>query len=323
VRRRVLLAVTAAALPAGTSQAQRPGQLPRIGYLSFQSASANKPVDEAFRAGLRDRGYVEGGNIHIESRYADGDEDRLAVLAAGLVAQNVDVIVTYAQGVPIARKATSTIPIVQATGFDPVVLGIAASLARPGGNVTGLTFFAAELMAKRLELLKEADPTIARVGVLLAQNQTSTVAVLEAMTGAAKGLSVQLDPREVAAPAAFERSFSIWSDAKIQGVVISDNGLFQGNVKAIAALAEKHRLRSIGTLELAAAGGLMAYGVDFPGQFRRAAVFVDKILKGAKPGDMPIEQATKFELVVNLKTARALGLTVPPSILARADEVIE
>jgi len=231
--------------------------------------------------------------------------------------------VTYAQGVPIACKATSTIPIVQATGFDPVVLGIAASLARPGGNVTGLTFFFAELMAKRLELLNEIDPTISRVGVLLAQNQTSTVALLETMTGTAKGLSVQLASREVAAPAEFERSFSIWSDAKIQGVVISDNGLFQASVKAIAALAVKHRLPSIGTLELAAGGGLMAYGVDFASQFRRAAVFVDKILKGAKPGDLPIEQATKFQLVVNLKTAKSLGLTFPPLMLARADEVIE
>jgi putative ABC transport system substrate-binding protein len=178
-------------------------------------------------------------------------------------------------------------------------------------------------MAKRLELLKEVDSTIARMGILLVRNQTSNVALLETMTGTAKGLGVQLDPREVGAPAEFERTFSMWSDAKIKGVVIGDNGLFQGNVKAIADLAAKHRLPSIGSLELAAGGGLMAYGVDFPGQFRRAAVYVDKILKGAKAGDLPIEQATKFQLVVNLETAKALGLTIPPSILTRADEVIE
>jgi ABC-type uncharacterized transport system substrate-binding protein len=324
MKRRVLFAsMAAAALSPGTVQAQEPQRLARIGYLGSNSASANIRADDAFRAGLRDLGYVEGRNLHTEFRYADGDNDRLASLAAELVAQNVEVIVTYAQGVPIARKATSTIPIVQATGFDPVFLGMATSLARPGGNVTGSTFFFSELMAKRLELLKEIDPATTRVGVLLTRNSPANATLLETMRSAARVLSVELQPREVEGPAEFEQAFWTWADGKIQGLVISDNGLFQANAEAIAGLAAQYRFPALGSVELAESGGLLAYGVSFHDQFRRAAVFVDKILKGAKPGELPIEQATKFRLVINLKTAKILAITFPPSILARADEMIE
>ena len=274
--------------------------------------------------GLRDLGYVEGKNLHIEYRFAEGDQDRLAGLLAELVDLKVDVIVTHATGVYAAKRATATIPIVMLAAGDVLAMGMVTSLAHPGGNLTGSIFFLPELMAKRLELLKEAAPSMARAGVLLVGGNTaSTSNQLEVMGTTAKALKVGLQPIEVRGSWEFESAFSAWADEQTGGLVMSDHGLLLANAITIATLAAKHRLPSIGPLELPAFGGLIGYGVNFPDLFRRAAYFVDKILKGAKPGDIPIEQPTRFKLVLNLKTAKALGLTIPDKLLAIADDVIE
>jgi putative ABC transport system substrate-binding protein len=317
-----LLGGMAAAWPL-TARAQQGGRVARIGYLSFLSAADHAPRSDAFRAGLRDLGYVEGKNLQIEFRFADGDNDRLPGLANELVRLNVDVIVTYSTGVPAAQRATATIPVVMATYTDAVATGVIVSLAYPGGNVTGSTFFHPELMAKRLELLREVAPSTTRAGVFLFRGSAVNGHVLETMEDTAKALKIGLHPLEVGRPTDLEDAFSTLANQKVGALVVTDHALFIANAKAITALAAKHRLPSIGPLELAASGALMAYGVNFLDQFRRAAVFVDKILKGAKPGDIPVEQPTKFELVLNLKTAKALGLEVPPTLLARADAVIE
>jgi putative tryptophan/tyrosine transport system substrate-binding protein len=322
VKRRQFIALLsgAAAWPLA-ARAQQGERLARIGYLGLAPA-ARILFDDAFREGLRDLGYVEGKNLRIEYRSTEGDEGRIPALAAELVGLDVDAIVTYATGVPAAQRATATIPIVMAAYAN---VGIVGSLARPGGNITGSTFFLPELMAKRLELLKEVVPPMTRAGVLLLRRDDTEANrnILEAMGATAKALRVELRPIEVREPSDYESTFSAWTDQQIDGLVMLDHAQFLVNAGAIAALAAKHRLPSIGPLELPAAGGLMAYGVDFSVMFRRAAAFVGKILKGAKPGDIPIEQATKFKAVVNLKTAKALGIDMPTSILLRADEVIE
>jgi putative tryptophan/tyrosine transport system substrate-binding protein len=275
------------------------------------------------QAGLRDLGYAEGRNLQIEFRFAEGDMERLPNLAVDLVGLNVDVIVTYATGVFAAKHATRTIPIVMATAGDVVALGIVASLAHPGGNITGLTFFLPELMAKRLALLKEVVPSMTRAGVLLLRNNPSTGNVLEAMESTASALQVELQPAEVLGPGELESAFSAWDDKQVGGIVMIDHEQVLALANTIAVLTKKYGIPSIGPLELPARGGLMGYGVNFPDMFRRAATFVDKILKGAKPGDIPVEQATKFKFVLNPKAARALGLEISPQLLARADEVIE
>lgn len=324
-RRDTLLALLALGVAPLSALAQQAPRLARVGYLSLLSDPASQDYIhmDAFRAGLRDLGYIEGKNIQIEFRDADGDNDRLPGLATELVALNVDVIVTYATGVIAARRATATIPIVMATSAAPVATGMAASLARPGGNVTGSTAFTGELMGKRLELLKEVKPSMTRSGVLLLRGNPNNTPILEAMGGAAKALRLELHPIEVRGPAEYEGAFSAWATKKIHGIVVHDHAQFVSNAKVIAALVAKRRLPAIGSLVFPASGGLMAYGVNFSEQFRRAAYFVDRILKGAKPSDLPIEQATKFLFILNLKTAKALGITVPQSILIRADEVIE
>jgi putative ABC transport system substrate-binding protein len=282
------------------------------------------PYRGRFLAGLQDLGYVDGRTIRIEWRHADGSNDRLAEQAADLVARNVDLIVTNAgAGILSARKATAGIPIVQAVGPDPVVLGYAASFARPGGNVTGMTYVVGDSFNKRQELLKEADPSITRVGVLLQRGNRYSTPTVESMKPGAKTLGLELRPIEVSGRAEYSVAFSAWADAKVSGVVVHDNPLFITDAKLIAQEAAHRQIRSIGFLELAGGGGLLGYGPDFREFFTRAAYYVDKIIKGTKPGDLPIEQPTKFRLVVNLATARALGLTVPPTLLARADEVIE
>jgi putative ABC transport system substrate-binding protein len=272
---------------------------------------------------MRDLGYLEGRNLHLEFRFAEGDEARLAGLAAELAAVNVDVIVTYATGVFAAQRATATIPIVATAAGDLVAKGVVASLARPGGNVTGSTFFAPELFAKRLELLKEVVPSLTRAGVLLVRNNPSKLSVLEVMGATAEALKVGLQPIEVDAPTEYENAFSVWADQRVGGLVITDHPYFFANFDAFAALTTRHQLPSAGPLEWPASGGLLAYGVNLVDLHRRAAAFVDKLLKGAKPGDLPVEQATKFKLILNLKTAKALGLDVSPIMLVRADEVIE
>ena len=324
-RRDTVLALAALGATPLLASAQQAPRVARIGYLSAISASApgGQGVVDAFRAGLREHGYMGGKNLQIEYRYADGDNARLPALAAELVGLKVDVIVTFATGVIAARSATATIPIVMATSANPVALGFAASLARPGGNVTGSTFFYFELMAKRLELLKEVKPSMTRAAVLLPAATPANTLVLAAMGVAAKTLKLELHPIEVRGPAEFDGAFAAWAKKKIQGLVVSDNSLFTTNPKAIAALAEKQRLPSIGPLVLAESGGLMAYGVTWVEQWRRAAYFVDKILKGENPGDLPIEQARKFDFVVNLKAVKALGVSMPKAMLLRVDRAIE
>jgi putative ABC transport system substrate-binding protein len=315
-----LLGGTAAAWPL----VARAARIARVGYLGLTSnTSVQAARIGAFREGLRNLGYVEGKNIQIEFRFADGDNHRLPGLVAELIGLNVDVIVAYATGVSAARRMTATIPIVMATFGDAVATGIIASLAHPGGNITGSTFFSPELTAKRLELLKEVVPSLTGVGVLLIRDNEMNGPSLEVMEGTAKALGVGIQSFEARGPADFESAFSSWIDEKIGAVVVGDHAFLVANTDVIAALATKHRLASIGPLELAASGGLMAYGVNFSDMFRRAAVFVDKILKGAKPGDIPVEQAAKIQTIVNRKAAKSIGIELPTSLLLRADEVIE
>jgi putative ABC transport system substrate-binding protein len=278
---------------------------------------------EAFRAGLRDLGYVEGTNLALEYRLARGDVGRLPELAAELVELKVDVIATHAQGVPAARGATTTTPIVMLVFADAVAAGLIENLAHPGGNVTGSTMFNAELMSKRLELLKATMPSMRDAAVLLNPSYPLNGAFLDAMTTTATALGVAAHPFEARAAGDFEGAFMAMTEQGMQGLVLHDDPLFITNASPIAALAAKHRLPSIGALESARAGGLMAYGVEFPDLYRRAAYFVDKILKGSKPGDLPVERATTFKLVLNLPVARSLGVSVPPSVLQQATEVVE
>jgi putative tryptophan/tyrosine transport system substrate-binding protein len=319
-----LLGGAAAAWPLAAT-AQQPGRVPRIGFLGAVSASSYASQLEGFRLGLRDLGYVEGTNLVIEYRWAEGKYERLRELMAELVGLNVDVIVTH--GTPaalIAKQATARIPIVVALVGDPVASGIVASLARPGGNITGQSFFSPELAAKRIELLKELMPQIARIAVLLNPgNPVVMGAELLAMESAAKSLKVEVEQVLVREPNEFERAFDLMPEGLAEAVAITDDSMFIANMTSIAAVVTKRRFVSIGNKEFAQAGGVMGYGVDFFSTYRRSAVFVDRVLKGAKPADIPIEQATKFQFVINLKTANSLGLTVPPSFLARADEVIE
>jgi putative ABC transport system substrate-binding protein len=326
MRRRdfITLAGGAAAWPLAV-RAQQRNQIVRLGYLSQESAAFDRSHGDsaAFRGALGDLGYVEGRNLHIEFRYADADLDRLPALAAELIGLNVDIIVTYSVGTVAARRVTATIPIVQTVGSDLVTAGFADSLAHPGGNVTGSTFFIPELMAKRLEVLKEMLPSTTRAGVLLVRNNPSTRGILEAMASAAQALNVAIQPIEVGEPGEFDNALSAWVAPQAGGFVMQDHGFLLANSDTIAALAVKHRLLSVGPLELPTSGGLFGYGVKFSELFRRAASLVDKILKGTKPGDIPIEQAAKFKSIVNLKTAKMLDVDMPTSILLRADEAIE
>jgi putative tryptophan/tyrosine transport system substrate-binding protein len=306
------------------ARAQQPLKAARIGLLGPGFASGAAASVEGFRAGLRDLGYVEGGNIVIEFRWADGYYERLPQLAAELVRLNVDVLVAVgAPSVIAAKRATTTIPIVMAHSADAVRLGLVDSLNRPGGNVTGNTFFMPELNAKRLEFLKDALPGSSRIAVLLNANSPITPAVLETMGLAAKSLNLDLQQFEVQKPDEFATAFSAMGTRRADAVVVVDDPITVTRVGSIVELATALRLPSIGFLELAEAGGLMAYGVNFVEMFRRVAVFVDKIIKGAKPDELPVEQPTRIKFVINLKTANALGLTIPHLLFARADEVIE
>jgi putative ABC transport system substrate-binding protein len=306
------------------ARAQQQTKIARIGILGLVSAAAVAPYVNAVRAGLRDLGYIEGKNLIIEYRFGDGNYDRLPNLAAQLVHLNVDVLVTFAApGTQAAKFATSTIPIVMAVTADAIGTGLIASLAHPGGNVTGTTVLNPELMAKRLELLKEVVPAMTHVAVLLNPDNAANEPVRQAMEMAAKALRVGLQPFELRGAGEVDRVFAAMADSKIDALIVHDDQVLIGNAKAIATLATQQKLPSCGFLEFAAVGGLAAYGVNFVELCRRAAYFVDKILKGTMPGDLPVEQPTKFELVINLKTARALGLEISPMLLARADEVIE
>ncbi len=315
------LGLLTAPLAAG---AQQPAKTPRIGFLGMTSAAEYASQIEAFRQGLRDLGYVEGKNSVIEFRWAERKYDRLPGLAAELVRLKVDVLVTHSTpGTLAAKQATSTIPIVMVVSGDAVGAGLITSIARPGGNITGSTFFNPELAAKRLELLKEAVPRITRVAVLLNPDNPGQGLLLQAMELTAKPLKLELQQVEARGPDEFDRAFAAMAKKRADALAVLEEPVFIAQARRIANLAAKSRLPTIGFSELAEGGGLMAYGVNFLDLYRRAAVFVDKILKGAKPADLPVEQPTRFELVINLKTAKTLGLTIPRQILLRADKVIE
>jgi putative tryptophan/tyrosine transport system substrate-binding protein len=305
-------------------RAQQPGKMPRIGFLGLASPSTFASRLEGIRLGLRDFGYIEGANITIEYRWAQGHYERLPELAAELVRLNVDLILTHSTPASLAAKrATTTMPIVMAPIGDPVAAGIVTSLARPGGNITGQSFFSPEIRAKRIELLKEAMPRLGHVAVILNADNPATGPEFEAMEATAQSLNVKLQPFRLRGPSEFVNTFESMEQAHVQGVETGDDPSFVGNAGAIVALAARARLVTIGPDDVARAGGMMGYGVDFVAISRRAAFFVDKILKGANPADLPIERATKFQFVLNLKAAKALGLDVPTPTLLRADEVIE
>jgi putative ABC transport system substrate-binding protein len=300
-------------------------QTARIGLLSPFSPSATEHWHQAFRQSMREAGWVEGKNLRIEYRYAEGRNDRLPGLAAELVRLKVDVIVaSVTTDALVAARATKDIPIVGAGFGDPVAIGLVKNLARPGGNVTGLSQVTPEMGGKRLELLKEIVPALTRVAVLWNPQSPASTLNWKELQLPAKRLGVQLHSLEVRGPEDFAKAFDDAARAGARAVAIMPDPIFATNLKQLAALTVKNRLPAIFHLgEFAEAGGLLAYGSDRSDLFRRAAIYVDKILKGAKPGDLPIEQPTKFELVVNVNTAKALGLTVPPSLLLRADQVIQ
>jgi len=314
-------AVLAAPLAAG---AQQPGKVTRVGFLFYGSPGASPELD-AFRQGLRELGYIEGQNIAIEYRFASGRVDRLPELAAELVRLKVDVIVTPTTPVSqAAKQATGTIPIVFAGVADAVGAGLITNFARPGGNITGLASISAELGGKRLELLKQVVPKASRVAVLYNPADRSNVLMLKDMQESAPALGLTLQPLEVRGPGELEGAFVAMTRERVHALFGVAGILTFEHRRALVDLAAKNRIPAMwGHRQFVDAGGLMSYAVNYYDQVRGAATYVDKILKGAKPGDLPVEQPTKFELVVNLKTAKALGLTIPRSVLLRADEVIQ
>ena len=304
--------------------AQQAGKIARIGFLGATSASGYAKQLDGFRLGLRDFGYMEGKNIVLEYRWAEGNYAQLAELAAELVHSKVDVIVTHGTpGTRAAKGATTTIPIVMAISGDAVATGLVVSLPRPGGNITGSTFFGPELSAKQIELLKEILPRITRVAVLVNPDNPVIGPMSKAMEITTKSLNLGLQQFAVRGPNEFENAFSAMVQKSVEAVAIQEDGMLNANVRTAGDLAMRKRLPLIGNTEVPRAGGVLGYGVNFPEVFRSAAYFVDNILKGAKPADLPVQQPTKFELVINLKTAKALGITIPPSLLSRADEVIQ
>lgn len=305
------------------SFAARPQQRPPvIGYLGPSPFDTDALNFDAFREGLRDLGYVEGRNVEIKSLWPERGTERLPELADELVSLKVDIMVSGAQGVYVACKATKAIPIVASAAGDLVALGLAESLAHPGGNVTGQTIFAPQLIVKRVEMLRRVKPSMTRLGLLLPRGVLSAPTYVRALQEPTQSMGLALQVIEVSDLTEYADALSAGPAAKIDGLVLTDFPLFSDGT-TIAALAASCGVASAGYSSFARNGGLLAYSVDFPSMYRSAVRFVDKILKGAKPGDIPIEQATKFETIVNLKTARALGLEFPPTLLAAADEVIE
>jgi len=308
-----------------SAHAQQPTKIPRIGLLFTATPSAAAARIEAFRQGLRELGYVEGKNILIEQRYAEGPLNHMNELAAELVRLKVDVIVTIGPAATRpAKEATHAIPIVMGVDDDPVGNGFVASLARPGGNITGLASLAPEIGGKQLELLKEIVPRLSRVAVLGTSTQPGNAQSLREAEVAAQALAVKLQYLDVLSPKDIEPVFRTASNGRAEAVLVVRAYVFFSHRKQIVDLAAKRQLPAMYyTTEYVEEGGLMTYGVSITDLFRRAATYVDKILKGAKPAELPIEQPTKFELVVNLKTAKRIGLTIPPNVLARADKVIK
>jgi putative ABC transport system substrate-binding protein len=310
-----------------SASAQQPKKVPRIGYLSSGDPASESIRSEPIRAALRDLGYIEGQNITIEYRYTEGKRDWAPKLAVELVRAKVDIIVV-AGGAPwirAAKNATKTIPIVMSgAGIDPVVAGFVESLARPGGNVTGVTLLSRELGGKRLELLKEAVPKLSRVAVLYEPGLLGPAHELKEVQAAARALGLTVRSWEVRDADGFEKVFAALNKERPDGLYVPGGPLVATNRKRIVDFAAKSRLPSVyNSREFVDAGGLMYYGVDPAESYRRVAYYVDRILKGAKPADLPVEQPTKFELVINLKTAKQIGVTIPQSLLYRADKVIK
>jgi ABC-type uncharacterized transport system substrate-binding protein len=325
-RRRFLLTSLAGAFGAPLAAgAQQVGKVWRIGLLDYASDPASSSRWKALRDRLRELGYVEGQNVLFESRWSDGPSGRLRGLAAELIKAKVDIIVTAgSEAAAAAKQATSSLPVVMATGGDFVGLGLGATLARPGGNVTGVISMTSELGGKRLELLKQLLPRVSRVAILRDPDNRGTQAHVSDAEIAAKSLGVVLQIVGVHGHKDLDGAFLAMKRARVDAVMFAENTLFIAYRQHVADLAITHRLPMMAPAkEYALVGVLLSYGTNYPELFRRAAAYVDKILKGAKPGDLPVEQPTKFELVINLKTAKALGLTIPPSLLARADQVIE
>ena len=321
-RRLLFAAVVLGSLVAPLSDAQSASRLYRIGY--FVARAPDAALDAAFIQGLSELGYEEGRNILIERRFADNKAEALPVLAAELATMNLDVIVVAPTHAAAAmKKATRTIPIVMANAGDPIGAGLIVSLARPGGNVTGLSNVSTDIIGKEKKLLKEKIPGLTRIAFLASADSPIKDAQLREAQAAAKSLRVELVFEQTHGAADLERAFTAMARARPSALVVALDPLMFGERQRLANFAAKHRLPSISAFrEFAEAGGLIAYGSNLPDMFRRSATYVDKILRGAKPADMPVEQPLKFDMVVNLKTAKALGITIPPEMLLRADEVI-
>lgn len=324
-KRRALLAGVGIAAISWALPSLAQGRVWRIGVLETTSLALNGPNFDALRTGLRELGYVEGKNLLFEYRTADGRNDRFGELAKELAGMKVDVIVT--RGTPAtqaAKAATTAIPIVATAISDPVRTGLVKSLARPGGNVTGLDPFAVELSSKRVQLLKEAFPGIKRIGVLGNSSNPAASPAFDLTAAAVRHFGAEAQVRDVSKPEDLAPAFETLARQRIEALIVLIDGFMQANRNAIVELAAKHRFPAVYSAnEFVDAGGLMSYAVSYPALYFRAASYVDKILKGANPGDLPVEQPTKFELAINLKTARVIGLAVPQSILLRADQVIE
>jgi ABC-type uncharacterized transport system substrate-binding protein len=329
-RRRFLLTSLAGALASPlAAKAQRPGKVWRIGFLSpgaLRIPGGGSPLLDTFRDELRSLGYEEDRNVVLEPRYADGQADRLTALAEELVQARSDLIVTAgSQATQAAKRATATIPIVMIGVGDPVLIGLVASLSRPGGNVTGVAINTGqEFYGKYLEMLKEMVPSLSRVGVVVDPRSPYYAANRQHLESAARSLALMLSIHEVQDPGDLERIFAAIRGQRVQAIFVVPNPFVYGIRRPILDQVARHRIpAAFGFREFVDGGGLVYLGTDVPAMWRRAAIFVNKILKGAQPSDLPVEQPTKFELVINLKTAKALGLTIPSSLLARADQVIE
>jgi putative tryptophan/tyrosine transport system substrate-binding protein len=322
--KKITLIVLAAFIVASVqfSQAQQAGKVHRIGYISGRSGAG--PLDEVFKTALKEMGYVEGQNISITYRWAEEKMDRLPALAVELVQLKVDVIVTETTpAAQAAKKATTAIPIVMALSGDAVGTRLVASLARPGANITGLTFIGPDVSGKWVELLKEMSPKTSRLAYLAHPDLPPEILVFKAMQPVAQGLGMTIKLVEARSQNDFKHAFSEMKQARVNGLVVSPGIIYIQNRKLIVDLAAQQRLPAIyGRSDFVDAGGLASYGTSFADLYRRAAVYVDKILKGAKPADLPVEQPKKFEFIINLKAAKQIGLTIPPNVLARADRVI-
>jgi len=307
-----------------SAEAQQPSKIPRIGLIAGQSRSISRPNDDGFRQGLRDRGYIEDKNIVVDYRYGEGREDLLHDFAADLVRLKVDIIVTASTVAAIAAKQLSgTIPIVLAGVGDPIATGLVASLARPGANVTGLSSLSPELSTKQLDLIREIVPKVIRVAVLYDPRNPVNKPVLKEIEVTATAFRIQLVRLEVQGPEDYDSAFTTAAQKRIGALLVRRDPINQTYQTRIVSLAERNKLPAIYPIrQYVEFGGLMSYGIDSPDLYRRAATYVDKILKGRKPADLPVEQPTKFEFIINLKAAKQIGLTIPPNVLARADKVI-